>query len=94
MRGRSLLLWVTGLSGCGLPQCEALCSRNATCTEQEIEELGSSWEEFTGYADREAYEASCMAKFEESHEQGSSYGELERTCHQELEEDPCGSAGS
>jgi hypothetical protein len=94
MRGRALLLLASGLPGCGLPQCEALCARNATCTEQEIEEFDSSWEEFTGFPDRQAYEASCMQKFEESHEQGSSRGELERTCHQELEEDPCEAAGS
>jgi hypothetical protein len=89
MRGRALVLWVSWLPGCGLPQCEALCARNATCTEQEIEEFDSSWEAFTGFPDREAYESSCMSRFEESLETGSSRGELEQTCHQELEEDPC-----
>lgn len=88
-RGVWLVLFGLALPGCGLPQCEALCAREAGCAEAELEAYGATWEEFTGFEDRAAYEASCMAIFEDSHAQGSSRGELHQVCQEEMRKDPC-----
>lgn len=77
------------LPSCSLPQCEALCARDAECIQSEIDAYGSSWEDFTGLPDRAQYEEQCMAVFEESHRAGSSRKELQKTCREDLESNPC-----
>ena len=75
-------------SGCGLAACEELCARNGACLDEEVTAFDTSWEEWTGFPDRTAYESECFAVFEHSREGGSRRGDLQDTCRAELEA-PC-----
>jgi hypothetical protein len=83
------ILALAPAAGCGLSECEALCNRNADCIEVELADFGSTWPEWTGYADRGAYEAACMAVFEDSREGGAGRSRLQRTCAAELDDGAC-----
>jgi hypothetical protein len=72
-----------------LPKCDKLCQRQADCVAQTIAENGATWEEWTGFADRDAYVQGCFEVFEASRDAGSTRGELQRTCRAELKKDSC-----
>lgn len=87
---RRLLLgwWVVASSGCGLSACEELCTRNGGCLDEEVAAFDSSWEEWTGFADRSAYESECFAVFDDARESGARRHDLQKTCRAELSA-PC-----
>lgn len=88
MRWISLALWVAAGTGCGLSKCEELCARNADCIEDELASFDASWADWTGFADRTAYEDECFGVFEDSEAGGSDRGDLQDTCRAELAS-PC-----
>jgi hypothetical protein len=77
------------LAGCGLPRCEELCATQAGCVQDEIDAQGSTWSEWTGFADRGAFEDGCLAVFEDSLDQGAPRDTLQDTCRDALDADPC-----
>ena len=89
MRWLLLGLAVAGTAGCGLSKCRELCVQNADCVEQEVATFETTWEEWTGFADRSAYETACFGVFEDSLGSGAERGELRDTCKAELADD-CG----
>lgn len=91
-RTRSLVVMLLGAlaaGGCVLPKCDALCQRQADCVEQTLSENGASWEEWTGFADRDAYVEACFGVFTDSRDAGAGRRELQRTCKAELGRDTC-----
>lgn len=49
----------------------------------DIAEAGSTWQEWTGYADEAAYQEACADVFVESLKGGSSRGDLQDLCRAE-----------
>lgn len=85
----ALLSLVLLLSGCGLPDCRAYCAAEADCLAEEVERYDATWRDWTGFADREAFEEACFEVFDESRRSGGERDDLQGVCREELR-DPCG----
>jgi hypothetical protein len=58
----------------------------ADCLQSEIDAYGSTWPQFTGFADRGDYEAECFGVFEDGRDDEAKRRELRKVCQAELEQ--------
>jgi hypothetical protein len=82
-------MWLLWLLSCVLPACRDLCAAKADCLEAEMLEFGADWPSWTGFADRDAYEAACFEVFEAGLDEGASRRDQRRICRAE-DEAVCG----
>lgn len=79
-----LLLLAALLTGCGLPACDNLCRARAACVADTIDENGSTWQDWTGYASQDDYESACFDEFSASVDAGADVDDVNKLCDGEL----------
>lgn len=78
-----LLGWI--LACAPLPACAALCDAQADGIDADVGAAGATWQEWTGFDDREAWTDACHETFTDSLDDGGDRGGLRRLCRSELD---------